>query len=226
MVLAIVLAVMPRGDATVANPVLRAVSCSLPVDLPRHTRLRRLVFWGLVPTIYKNISSDPVQATFFLNIRTWHRTSGSRGRQSGPQQGRVPSRDHRPGISSVPEGSARNLGGPGDVVVDDHAAHGVAAGDARDHPAHRQRVPSACSRPPRWSPRCRSPGPVPVPNRNISAGDLQTRSAADRRLRLGVPAGHTHILMVGQFYSSELLLPAAPRANDRQTARALAKANS
>ena len=142
MILAIVLAVILAVMRLSPNPVFRSVSW-VYLWIFRGTPVYvQLVFWGLFPTIYKNIQLGiPFGPTFFtLNIQDLSLYFLLAVVGLGLNEAAYLAEIIRAGISSVPEGQSEASTALGHVVADDHAAHRVTAGDAGDHPADRQRV--------------------------------------------------------------------------------------
>ena len=115
IVLAVILAVMRLSP----NPVFRSVSW-VYLWIFRGTPVYvQLVFWGLFPTIYKNIQLGiPFGPTFFhLNIQNLSILLPAGDHRPRPQRGGLPGRDH-PGRHQL--GAGRPVGGvhrAGHVVV-------------------------------------------------------------------------------------------------------------
>ena len=124
------------------NPVFRSVSW-VYLWIFRGTPVYvQLVFWGLIPTIYKNIQLGiPFGPTFFhLNIQNLSMYFAAGRPRPGLNEAAYLAEIIRAGISSVPEGQSEASTALGMSWLHDHAAHRAAAGDAGDHPADRQRV--------------------------------------------------------------------------------------
>ena len=110
MLLAILLAVILAVMRLSPNPVFRSVSWVYLWIFRGTPVFVQLVFWGLIPTIYKNIQLGiPFGPTFFhLNIQNLSMYYGAGDPRSGTQRGGLPGGDH-PGRNQL--GARRPVGG-------------------------------------------------------------------------------------------------------------------
>ena len=140
MVLAIVLGVGLAVMRLSPNPVFKSVAW-VYLWIFRGTPIYvQLAFWGLIPTIYKNISLGiPFGPTFY--VIHLHRSELLRACDAGPgpQRGRLHGRNHPCRNQFRAGGPVGGVDGVGHVVGNDDAPHGASAGDAGDHPADGQR---------------------------------------------------------------------------------------
>ena len=132
----------PGRDAAVAQPGVPGGRVGLSVDFPRYSGVCAAGVLGPVPV---DLPEHPDRGAV-RPVAVPHPAAGSVAgvrdgvHRTGPQRSRLHGRNHPCRNHFRPGGADGGVGRPRHVVVDDHAAHGPAAGDAGDRAAHRQRV--------------------------------------------------------------------------------------
>ena len=184
----------------------------------------QLVFWGLIPTIYRNIQLGiPFGPTFFhLNIQDLSIYFLLAIIGLGLNEAAYLAEIIRAGISSVPEGQTEASVALGMSWLHDDAAHGPAPGDAGDHPADRQRVHRHAQD--HLAGRRGALHPRPV---RPSARHRRGASSQPIPLLLVAAVWYllvTSILMVGQFYLERYFSRGASRKLTSKQLEALDKA--
>lgn len=134
--LGVTLAIM-RGSP---NPVLRVLSWVYLWVMRGTPVYVQLIFWGLLPTLYGNLRLGfrSVRRRHTSTSPTCRQVSCSRSSASASTRRRIWPRSSEPGSARCPR-AGRSGHGAGHDTTPGPAPYRVAAGDAGDHPTHRQR---------------------------------------------------------------------------------------